>query len=60
MNEQERRNKIRRSLLCYYRTEKGIAHRKRLSELQKIRMTNYAIYLRENNNIKTNCNEEIS
>lgn len=60
MKEEERRNKIRRSLLNYFKTEKGIAQRKRLSNLQRIRMSNYAIYIRENNNIKTNCNEEIS
>lgn len=60
MKEEERRNKIRRSLLLYFGTEKGKEQRKRLSELQKIRMSNYAIYLKENNKIKSNYNEEIS
>lgn len=60
MKEEERRNKIRRSLLSYFKTEKGIAQRKRLSELQRIRMSNYAIYLNENNKLNINKDEEIS
>ncbi len=51
-NEEKRRKRIRESLLNYYQTDKGINHRRLLSELQRNRMVNYARFLNENKNIK--------
>ena len=50
--EKERRERIRESLLKYYQSDKGINHKRLLSELQTKRMSNYAKYLNENKQIK--------
>lgn len=50
--ELERRNKIKRSLIQYFQSDKGILHRERLSKLQHERMSNYAIFLNNNRDKK--------
>lgn len=50
--EKDRRERIRESLLNYYQSDKGINHKRLLSELQSKRMSNYAKYLNENKEIK--------
>jgi hypothetical protein len=52
IKEQERRNKIKSSLRAYFKTDKGIAHRRKLSESQKTRMANYGKFMEDNNNFK--------
>ncbi len=56
--EQIRRNKIRASLRAYFKSTKGIIHRRKLSESQSKRMRNYGKYLQDNNILKNNSNEK--
>lgn len=51
--------KIANTLKEYYKTEKGLIHRNKLSSAMKIRMKKYNDFLtRENNRDKTNNNYE--
>ena len=56
--EQIRRKKIKASLRKYFKSSEGIIHRKKLSQLQSVRMRNYGKYLQENNISNNNNNNE--
>lgn len=47
--EKARRAKISNALSAYYKTEKGIEHRSKISNLQKQRMNEYNNYLKIKN-----------
>lgn len=57
--ENQRREKIKRSLRQYYSTSKGIDQRKRLSAAQSKRMAFYSQFLYENNYSKNKTNDEV-
>lgn len=56
INEIQRREKIKCSLMRYYSTEKGLLHREHLRDLQKERMIKYNQYLKTISNEKKTSN----
>lgn len=60
LKELQRREKIKCSLLDYFKSDQGIAHRNKLSALQLKRMALYGQFLKENNLTKTNNYEKES
>lgn len=55
IKEEERRNKIRGSLKEYFKSDKGLLHRKKISSIQTKRMALYGIFI---NNISNKIEDE--